>query len=362
MVHSKSLRGTIVAIAIFLAGGLYVSAAHAQQHACNGTPGERILWVQPPSNGLGQVYWCVVDEPPPPPPQYQDAESGLFDGRGEETQSGRSNKKPKVENFLAIVTHPETTQPWIAKNYRTAREGEQAALAVCRQMMKSGCEIFGAESNKWFTIGHNSDGAVVVAGGQSNDEAEKSLQDACATNKNVCTITHRINFTGANAAQEPEVIAPTGNFRKIYAAVAWPDDKAPARWATMVWAKGGFASQRDAEGAVTSLCARESGTNCVAIRSAGFGALTIAVDNKKDARANSGSSVTAAPREQLDRCTSLGLTCVVTLAYDVKRTDVVRQDYLAEAYRLSGGKFGVAAKAPTPAPAATPTPRPAKRK
>lgn len=313
------LRGWMIFCAILF--GFSAMPAAAQQ-PCNGTQGERQIGMHPGAGGAPPIPMCVVDGPP----------------------------MVYASNYLAVISHPDANQTWLAYGFRSKEAAEQAGLTTCNRDMGGNCAILFSTWNSHVAVGRGRGGDLVAGGGPTKGAAESIVKKHCRKQGDECAIIQTAWVRAAYERQDgltPDsfsrtVLPPSGDYRKTHAAAAWMVGNEPAQFRYMVWVQGGFRSEQAAKDALLARCQLDSGQPCEVVRTVQDAAITISMDSAGNSRVGTGFNEQSAAKEQEKRCKEAKVQCQVTLVYAAARKNLVVQDIQREALRLSGGKIGAA--------------------
>lgn len=181
-------------LAIALGWCLWPTSASALQYPCSGAgPGERLVGVQPASNGLAEIPLCVrVDDAPPAPPP------------------------PPSDSYAALAFHHDAAAVWVEGNFASENDVvENPAVASCNAVMGGGCIAGGYWSNSVMAIIRDRKGYLYKGWlGDGGAEYKQALA-ACSDQQPLpCEVIAKISSGSLGRSPGPSA-------RKSYAASAW---------------------------------------------------------------------------------------------------------------------------------------------
>lgn len=326
----RSFRSTIIFMGL-AALTLTIPAAAQGIGPCNGTPGERQVGQE---NKIG--YIVPICEFPPPQAQTQYAHP-------------IPAPEPMIHNnnYAVIVWHPNARATWIGKNFRNETRAENRTLAACQETMGDGCKKLGSVWNGYLLVGSDPYGALTYGVGDTERKALHDFKKSCEANKlKNCTPIQKawvpsfLDFVSTIDPTSPEIIEPEGDFRRRWAAIAMPDEKAPIRRSLdTIWVQGGFISEDSAKQAVLKKCQEEARTKCSIAQTVADLHLFAAWDQKHSHRIFV-APVGEGAAKLKGACDKDKDECLLIMDYASERTDTLVLQMGEEAWKLSKGKMG----------------------
>lgn len=333
----QNLRHILIA-GFLLFIGLWAHPA-AAQYVCSGNqPGQRVVGMSQGGNGVAPMPLCVDD--PSTAPHYQ----------APAYEAPPGPQMVWMDSYMAVVSHADASDGWIATGFGSFKAAEAAALGACTQAMGDGCTVGTEVRNGSVALARDESGGLWGNIGETADSAKRATLKSCREGGGKhCEIfrtafaTPWLEAVGGPSMDHPMVLAPEGDFRRSYGSVAWIDSKTiGGPWGSTVWVSTGRHKAEDSSSAAVAACEKASGEHCVDARTVSGGAITIATDTTGALHIGSSAVYKTAAKDAESRCKEAKAECTVTATYDVQQFGDWTHDSNAALKTLSSKRKGVA--------------------